>query len=70
MILKRNVVDFTLAHRNYTLNQRGVALYLSGLNKQPENIIRSVQLIPKVIPEENVLKTFQETIHKLEACLA
>ncbi len=44
------------------LEQRGVHVLLTGLQKQPADMLRGIELIPALIPEENLFHDFQESI--------
>lgn len=50
-----------------TLEQKGVDVLITGLQIQPEDMLRRIRLIPALIGEENIFKTFEEAIRWLVA---
>ena len=41
------------------LEKRGIEVFLTGIQKQPENMLRRIKLIPEVIEEESLFKDFE-----------
>jgi SulP family sulfate permease len=41
------------------LEKRGIEVFLTGIQKQPENMLRRIKLIPAVIEEESLFKDFE-----------
>lgn len=48
------------------LESKGIRVILTGLQKQPEDMLRSVGIIPNVIPESNLFKEFRNAVLDLE----
>ncbi len=41
------------------LEKRGIEVFLTGIQKQPEDMLRNIKLIPEVIEEESLFKNFE-----------
>jgi SulP family sulfate permease len=50
-----------------SLEQRGIDVLITGLQTQPEDMLRRIRLIPALIPEENIFKNFEQAISWLVA---
>ncbi|MCF6205921.1 MAG: SulP family inorganic anion transporter [Sulfurovum sp.] len=48
------------------LERRGVNVVMVGLQKQPEDMLRNIRLIPDVIEEEHCFATFKEAIETMK----
>ncbi len=44
------------------MEQRGIQVLLTGLQVQPENRMRSIQLIPRLVGEEHIFKSFSDCV--------
>jgi SulP family sulfate permease len=44
------------------LERKGVHVLFTGLQKQPEDMMRSIKIIPDLIAEDNLFKTFNDSI--------
>lgn len=45
-----------------SLEQRGIQVLFTGLQPQPKNMLERINLIPSLIPNENIFKTFGDCI--------
>jgi len=41
------------------LEKRGIEVFLTGIQKQPEDMLRRIKLIPEVVEEESIFKDFE-----------
>ncbi|KYJ86901.1 SulP family inorganic anion transporter [Sulfurovum riftiae] len=41
------------------LEKRGIEVFITGIQKQPEDMLRRIRLIPEVIEEESIFKDFE-----------
>jgi SulP family sulfate permease len=41
------------------LEKRGIEVFITGIQKQPEDMLRRIKLIPEVIEEESIFKDFE-----------
>ena len=41
------------------IEKRGIEVFIAGIQKQPENMLRRIKLIPEVIEEESLFKDFE-----------
>ena len=56
---------YALEEAILTLERKGVHVLFTGLQKQPEDMLRGIKLIPALIPPDNLFKNFQESINWL-----
>ncbi len=56
---------YALEESVLALNQRGIHVFLTGLQTQPEDMMRRIRLIPALITEENLFKNFDDSINWL-----
>jgi SulP family sulfate permease len=53
---------YALEEAVLSLEQRGIEVLFTGLQKQPKDMLRRIQMIPDLIPEKNLFKNFHEAI--------
>lgn len=56
---------YALEEAVLTLEQKGVHVLFTGLQTQPEDMLRRIRVIPALIGENNLFKDFRESIHWL-----
>ena len=56
---------YALEEAVLALEQKGVHVMFTGLQTQPEDMLRRIRLIPALISENNLFKSFNESIHWL-----
>jgi SulP family sulfate permease len=44
------------------LTRRGVDVVLTGLDQQPEDMLRSIEVIPNLVPENHIFENFDDSI--------
>lgn len=49
------------------LSRKGVTVLLTGLHPQPYDMLRTIDVIPDLIPENQLFETFEDSIHWLKA---
>ncbi len=49
------------------LKQKGVIVLITGIQQQPEDMLKNIGLIPNLIPHEHLFKDFTQCINELEA---
>ncbi len=50
------------------LQQKGIAVILTGLQKQPKAMLENINLIPALVTQENLFSNFNDAIAMLESC--
>lgn len=53
---------YALEESILSLEQKGVDVLITGLEKQPEDMLKAIRIIPALIPEENIFTTFNDCI--------
>jgi len=48
------------------LQKKGIDVIITGLQEQPEDMLRKIKLIPELIPEKNLFKDFNTAIQSLQ----
>ncbi len=48
------------------LTRRGVRVLLTGLDTQPSDMLKSINVIPGLVPQEQIFDKFEESIHWLK----
>lgn len=48
------------------LKKKGITVVMTGIQKQPRDMLRNIDLIPELIPEKYCFETFEEAIVELE----
>ena len=56
---------YALEEAVLTLERKDVHVLFTGLQKQPEDMLRGIKLIPALIPPDNLFKNFQDSINWL-----
>jgi SulP family sulfate permease len=49
-----------------SLEQRGIEVLITGLQKPPQNMMERINIIPELIPKDNLFETFRECIDWLK----
>jgi SulP family sulfate permease len=44
------------------LNLRGVTVLLTGVQPQPYDMLRTIDIVPDLLPEEQIFKEFNDSI--------
>lgn len=60
---------YTLEETILRLSQKGTEVVLTGVAEQPMGMLRRIELIPCLVPEERVFATFREYLNSLRAPL-
>ncbi len=47
------------------MQEAGIVVCLTGLRREPEQVLRTLGIIPAIIPEERVFANFREAIQAL-----
>ncbi|MBO7540162.1 MAG: hypothetical protein J6T33_00730, partial [Bacteroidales bacterium] len=47
------------------LQAQGITVYMTIIQPQPMYMLKSMKLIPNVVPEENTFKTFEDCTERL-----
>lgn len=50
------------------LRQKDVTVVITGIQKQPEDMLRNIKLIPDLVDEKNLFESFDVAIDELEEC--
>ncbi len=49
-----------------SLEQKGIEVLITGIQAQPKNMMQQINIIPELIPEDNLFETFRECIEWLK----
>jgi SulP family sulfate permease len=58
---------YALEESILSLEQKGIDVLLTGLQKQPKGMLQGIKLIPGLIQEKNIFKDFDDSIEWLSA---
>ncbi len=50
------------------LNKKDITVIITGIKKQPKDMLKNINLIPNLVPEENLFESFDDAIKELERC--
>jgi SulP family sulfate permease len=53
---------YALEESILTLEQKGIDVLLTGLQEQPEDMLRKINVIPDLIKDENIFKNFNDCV--------
>jgi len=53
---------YALEESILSLEKKGIEVLMTGLQKQPKGMLQRIKLIPALIPEKNIFKTFNDSI--------
>lgn len=53
---------YALEEAVLTLEQKGIEVLFTGLQKQPEDMMRGIKIIPDLVSDKNIFKTFDDSI--------
>ncbi|MEA1917272.1 MAG: SulP family inorganic anion transporter [Campylobacterota bacterium] len=48
------------------LEKKGITVVITGIRKQPEDMLRNIKLIPDLIPQEHIFEKFEDAISELK----
>ncbi len=50
------------------LQKKGITVVITGIQKQPLDMLKNIKLIPELVQEENIFENFDDAIAALEKC--
>jgi SulP family sulfate permease len=50
------------------LQQKEITVIITGIQKQPKDMLKNIKLIPGLVSEENIFSNFNDAIKELERC--
>ena len=48
------------------LNKKDISVVMTGIQKQPKDMLKNINLIPELIPEANCFENFEDAVEELE----